>query len=175
MLANYRVNIRNTIRTQAMNNLRFFRTARAGKGLIALLLMMAGPFVLVESLLARQNAVPAAEMRIASKRTKDLITTITSADGRLTGGENSFCVAFQKRETEEPVDVQNVSVEFALLVGRIEEKPMRAQLTRDRVGRNCGHANLGKQYYDPASYYAFVLYADAAGKKSKDRLFLSIR
>ena len=111
----------------------------------------------------------------SAQRTKDLTITITSPDGRLRGGENSICVVFQKRETKEPVNVQNVSVEFTLLVGRIEEEPIRAQLTEDRVGRYCGHANLGQQYRVPASYYAFVFYTNAAAKKRKDRLFFSIR
>jgi hypothetical protein len=104
-----------------------------------------------------------------------LLITITSADGRLRGGENSFCAVFQKRGTNEPVDVQNVSVDFTLLVGRIQEKLIRGQFTEDQMGRYCGQVNLGKQYYVPASYYAFVRYTDEAGKKRKARLFLSVK
>ena len=103
-----------------------------------------------------------------------MVITITGSDGRLKDGENNFCVVFQKRETGEAVDLQKVSVEFALLVGRIEEEPIRVQLTGDRVGQYCGHVDLGKQYYVPASYYAFVVYTDATGKKRKERLFLSV-
>jgi len=115
------------------------------------------------------------EMTIASKRTRDLIITITSADGRLKDGENSFCVVFQKRGTEELVDVRNVSVEFTLLVGRIQEQPIKGRLTEHQTGRYCGQVNLGRRYYAPATHYAFVRYTDGAGKKRKQRLFVSER
>lgn len=120
-------------------------------------------------------AAQATETTVASMRTKDLVLMITSADGGLKGGENSFCLLFQKAGTDEPVDVRNVRVEFTLLVGRIQEEPIKTHLIEDRAGRYCGHVNLGKQYYVPASYYAFVSYTDAAGRKRKERLSLSVR
>ena len=143
-------------------------------GLITILIMLAGISVPVGLLLARPVTVPSTEITVASKRTKDLAIAIISRDGRLKGGENSLCVVFQKRGTQEPVDVGNVSVDFTLLVGRIQEEPIKAQLTKDQVGRYCGQVNLGKQYYVPASYYAFVHYTNGAGKK-KQRLFLSVK
>jgi hypothetical protein len=114
-------------------------------------------------------------MTVTSKLTNDLVIRIASADGRLKGGENSFCVVFQKRGTGEPVDVQSVSIDLTLLVGRIQENPIRVQITEDQVGRYYGHVNLGKQYYSPATYYAFVRYTDGLRKKRKQRLFLSVR
>ena len=158
-----------------MNALTIFVTGRIRKGLIAMMLAMVGTLALGGILLAKQTTVPATETTVASKGTKDLVIAITNSDGRLKGGENSFCVMFQKAGTDEPVDVRNVGVDFALLVGRIQEEPIRAQLEEDRVGRYCGHVNLGKQYYVPASYYVFVRYTDRAGRKRKERLFLSIR
>lgn len=140
-----------------------------------MLIVTAGAFVLSEKLFAEPATGPQTQAIVASKRTKDLIITITTSDGRLKGGENSFCVRFQKRETEELVDIQNVGVQFSLLVGRIQEDPTQAQLSGDGLGRYCGHVDLGMQYYVPASYYAFVLYVDAAGRKRKERLFFSIR
>ena len=137
-------------------------------------LIMASTFVLAKLLLARPATVHVTETTVASKRTKDLVIAITSSDGRLKGWDNSLCVVFKKRGTEELVDVQNVSLEFTLLVGKLQEEPIRAQLSEDQMGRYCGHVNLGKQYYVPASYYAFVLYTDAAGKKRKERLFLRV-
>ena len=130
-------------------------------------------FIAVES--ASRRVAQASETTLASKRTKDLVIAITSSDGGLKGGDNSFCVLFHKRGTDEPVDVQNVRVDFTLLVGRIQEEPIKTKLTGDRAGRYCGRVNLGKQYYVPASYYAFVFYTDAAGRKEKERLFLSVR
>lgn len=120
-------------------------------------------------------ATRATETTLSSKRTKDLVIAITSSQGGLKSGENSFCVLFQKTGTDEPVDVRNVRVDFTLLVGRIQEEPIKTELTGDRLGRYCGHVNLGKQYYVPASYYVFVFYTDAAGGKKKERLFLSVR
>jgi hypothetical protein len=145
------------------------------KGLITVLVMLAGTLVHGQLLLARPTTAPPTDVKVASRRTKDLVITITSADGRLKGGENSFCVAFQKRGTDAPVDVQNVSVDFTLLVGRIREKSISSQLTEDQMGLYCGQVDLGKQYYVPASYYAFVRYTDGAGKRRKQRLFLSVR
>lgn len=147
----------------------------AGTALITILIMLAGTLVTPDLLLAGPTAVPPTESTVVSKRTKDLVITITSPDGRLKGGENSFCVVFQKKGTEEPVNVQNVSVDFTLLVGRIQENPIRSPLTEGQVGRYCGQVNLGKQYYIPASYYAFVRYTDGAGKKRKRRFFLGVR
>jgi hypothetical protein len=147
----------------------------AGTGFTAVLVMLAGTFVLAQLVVAGPATVAPTEMTVASKRTKDLVITITSMDGRLKGGENSLCVLFQKRATQEAVDLQNVSIDFTLLVGRIQEEPIRAQLTKDQVGRYCGHVDLGKQYYVPASYYAFVRYTDGVGKKRRQRLFLSVK
>jgi hypothetical protein len=138
-------------------------------------ILLAGTFVLAQLLLADSAAARPTEMTVISKRTKDLVITITSTDGRLKGGKNSLCAMFRKRATQEAVDVQNVSIDFTLLVGKIQEKPVRGQLTKDQVGRYCGQVNLGKQCYVPASYYAFVRYTDAAGKKRKQRFFLSVR
>lgn len=148
----------------------------ARRGLVTILIVSAGVFAISELLLAGLDGALPNEMTVASKQTNDLLIAIRNSGGRLKGGENSFCVMFQKRSTQEPADVQNVSVDFALLVGKIQEEPIRSsQLSRDRTGRYCGQVNLGKQYYNPANYYAFVLYTDMAGKKRKQRLFLSIR
>jgi hypothetical protein len=122
-----------------------------------------------------QVVIRPTETAITSKRARDLVITITNADGRLREGDNDFCVLLQKRATREPPDVQDVSVDFTLLVGRIQEQPIRAHLTPDQPGRYCGHVSLGKQYYVPASYYAFVRYTDATGNKRKERLFLSVK
>ena len=125
--------------------------------------------------LTGQGALRPSETTITSGRARDAVITITNADGRLRGGDNDFCVVFEKKETREPINVQNVSVDFILLVGKIEEQPIRVRLPEVQRGRFCGHANLGKQYYVPASYYAFVLYTDTGQKKRKERLFLSVK
>lgn len=129
---------------------------------------------LVAELSPSRPPTRATETTLASKRTKELVIAITSSEGGLRGGENSFCVLFHKAGTDEPVDVRNVRVDFSLLVGRIQEQPIKTELIRDRAGRYCGHVNLGKQHYVPASYYAFVFYTDAARRKKKTRLFLSV-
>lgn len=131
-------------------------------------------FLLAELLLAGPIRASSVEKTVTSKRTRDLVVTIMSADGRLVAGQNSLCVRFQKRATQEPVAVSNVSVDFTLLVGRIEEQPISGALVRVENGQYCGTVNLGKQYYDPSNYYVFVRYTDAAGKRRKQRLFVSI-
>jgi len=149
--------------------------ASMSKLLIARLIILAATFFLAELLLAGIAAASSTRLTVASKRTKDLVITIMSADGRLTGGENSFCVEFRNRATQEPVAVLNITVDFTLLVGRIQEEPIKVPLVESQKGQYCGQVNLGKQYYIPASYYAFVRYTDGAGKKRKQRLFVSVR
>jgi hypothetical protein len=139
------------------------------------LIVLAAWLVFTVSPRAEQAAVRRVEMTIASKRTKDLVVTITNADGRLRGGENSFCVVFNQRAEGKLAVVRNVRANFILLVGRIREEPIKGRLTQDRANRYCGQVNLGKQYYEPASYYAFVFYTDASGKKRKTRLFVTVK
>ena len=119
--------------------------------------------------------VRSTETRIASKQARDVVISITNADGRLQAGDNDFCVLFENRETQKPTDVEDVSVAFAQQVGKIQEAPIKVWLTEDRLGRYCGHVNLGKQYYAPASYYAFVDFIDASHRKKKERLFLTVK
>jgi hypothetical protein len=145
-----------------------------GKQLIAKLIILTAMLFLAELLVARVAVPSSTQLTVASKRTRNLVITIMSADGRLTGGENSFCVEFRNRATQEPIAVLNVAVDFTLLVGRIQEQPIRVPLVEDQNSQYCGRVNLGKQYYDPASYYIFVHYADSTGKKRKQRLFVSI-
>jgi hypothetical protein len=147
----------------------------ARTGFLTILSMLAGTSPPGGLFLAGAVTVPQTELTVVSNRTKDLVITITSADGRLKGGENSFCALFQKRGTQESLEVRNVSVDFVLLVGRIQEKPIRVELTQDQIGRYCGQVNLGKQYYSPASYYAIVFYTDTARNKKKTRLFLIVK
>jgi uncharacterized protein YpmS len=87
----------------------------AGTGLTAVLVMLAGIFALAQLVLARPATVAPTEMTVASKRTKHLVITITSTNSRLKAAENSLCADFQKRATQEAVDVQNVSIDFTLL------------------------------------------------------------
>ena len=143
-------------------------------GLLAIVIVLAQVLAISGLLLSGPDWALPNEMTVASTRTRDLVIAIRSESGRLKGGENHFCVAFQKKRTNDLVDVHNVSVDFTLLVGRIEEEPIRSNLDRDEHGRYCGQVNLGEQYFVPANYYAFVRYTDAAGKRRKQRLFLSL-
>jgi hypothetical protein len=152
-----------------------FVNAISRKSLIAILNMLAVGLFFPALLFAAPDSDPSTEMTVTSKRTKDLIISITSSDGRLKGGENTFCVVFEKRGTVQPVDVLNVSVEFSLLGGRIYGTPIKGKVTEVQTGRYCGEVNLRNQYDSPASYYALVYYTIGAGKKRKQRLFLNVR
>jgi hypothetical protein len=143
--------------------------------LIRVAILLPAVFVLTELLCASASDVCATERTISSKRAKDLGIVLMNEDGKLARGDNSFCLAFNRVETGEPADVQNVSIDFRLLVGKIQETPIRVRLTQVSVGQYRGRANLGSQYYSPSSYYAFVRYIDLAGKKRKMRFFFAVK
>lgn len=112
---------------------------------------------------------------IARKRTKDVVIVLINEHGTFTGGDNRFCVEFMKAEQGGPVEVRNVSMDFSQLVGRIQERPIMAQITQGSVGRYLGRVNLGRQYFNPAAYYAVLHYLDLAGEKRKVRFLLSVK
>jgi hypothetical protein len=68
-----------------------------------------------------------------------------------------------------------VGIEFAQQVGRIQERPIRAQIVEGDSGHLCGNVDLGAQYYQPAFYYLFIRYTDVDGKRRKCCLSLSVR
>lgn len=150
-------------------------SASASRAVIKGLILLVAGLGFVGLPLVGWAAVRPPETTIAHKQTKDVIITITNAEGRLREKDNSFCVEFEQRATGKPIVVRNVSVAFTLIVGRILERPIRAQITQDQIFRYCGQVNLGKQYYNPASYYAFVSYTDACGKNRRVRLFMSVK
>lgn len=116
-----------------------------------------------------------ANVTVTAKKTKYLLIAIITPDGRMRGGENSFCIVFKSKETQVPAEVHDVKIDFVLLVGKIEEKPIKAEISRSEDGRFCGRVNLGKQYYVPAGYYAFLTYRDANGKRRRQRLFVRVQ
>ena len=125
------------------------------------------------TLAAAQN-LHASEMKAASARNHELTISIVNDSGRFFVGNNTFCVVFTSAANAEPVLVKDVGIEFAQQVGRIQERPMRAQIAEGDTGRFCGKVDLGTQYYHPAFYYVFIHYTDANGKRRKSRLSLSV-
>ncbi len=111
---------------------------------------------------------------IAIKRVKDLEIVLMNEPGKFTGGSNDFCIAFRTADSREPIDVRSVSLDFSLLVGRIQERPIAAHITRESGSTYSGNVNLGRQYYNPAAYYAVVHYVDSAGKNNNARFHLAI-
>lgn len=152
-----------------------FVNAATRKALITILIVVAAALFIPELLLGEPGSALPTETTVAFQRTKDLIISITNSDGRLKGGENSFCVVFQNRGTLRPLDVLDASIEFTFLSGRIYGKPIKGKVTKVETGRYCGQVSLGNQYHRPASYYALVCYRIGAGKARKQRLFLSVR
>ena len=133
-------------------------------------MLLSAMFVVTELHCANDSDVCATERTISSKRAKELGVALMNRDGKLARGDNSFCLAFKRFETGEPADVQNVSMDFRLLVGRIQESPIVVRLTEVGVGQYRGRVNLGSQYYTPSSYYASVRYIDLAGTKTKRKI-----
>jgi hypothetical protein len=129
---------------------------------------------LAESFSATPPSPCASGTILARGRNKDMLITLMNQQGRLIAGNNDLCVEFRKLETREPADVQNLSVDFRLLVGRIQGIPIKAQVARDGVSSHRCHVNLGRQYYKPANYYVFVRYLDLAGRKRKKRFLLTV-
>ena len=123
---------------------------------------------------AAQN-LHASEMKAASARNHEFTISIVNDSGRFVAGNNAFCVVFTSAANASSVSVKDVVVEFAQQVGKIQEKPMRAQIARGDAGRFCGKVDLGTQYYQPAFYYVFIHYTDANGKRRKCRLSLSVK
>lgn len=76
-----------------------------------------------------ERTAGAAEKTITSKRTRTVAITLANDSGKLTAGENRFCVLFYNLETANSADVQNVRVDFRQQVGRIQERPIAAELT----------------------------------------------
>ena len=112
---------------------------------------------------------------IVSARNHDLSISVVNDSGKFVSGSNAFCVAFIKAANAYPVSVKDVDVEFAQQVGRIQERPTRAQITESGIGNFCGRVDFGTQYYQPASYHIFVHYTDPSGTRRKCRLFLVIK
>jgi hypothetical protein len=122
-----------------------------------------------------ESAADISEKRILSKRSKDAIVTLTNASGKLTAGENNLCVLFQSLAKPSSADVQLISVDFRLVVGRIQEQPIRADLNREGVGRYCGRVDLGRQYYIPSTYYVSVHYVNETGRKRTTGVYASVK
>jgi len=132
-------------------------------------------FILGEMSVSASTTVDIPDRTIASKRTGSMVVVLANDTGKLTPGENQFCALLQNGNPTRAADIREVSVDFRLLVGRIQEKPMTAHLSQNGADRYCGLINLGSQYYRPASYYAYVRYVEATGKKRSTRLFLTVK
>ena len=112
---------------------------------------------------------------IASKRARDVIVLLVNEHGKFTGGDNRYCIEFTNAKEGGPVEVRDVRMDFSQLVGRMQERPVIAQITQDSVGRYLGSVNLGRQYYNPAAYYTVLRYVDFNGKKKKERFLLWVK
>jgi hypothetical protein len=110
--------------------------------------------------------------RIVSKRAKNIEITLTSPNGKLKAGQNDMCVIFRDTETGSSPVVQVTAVEFRQAVGKVQEAPIDATITRVEAGLFCGNVNLGTQYYFPSNYYVLVHHVDAVGRRKKTRFFV---
>ncbi|MGO9325892.1 MAG: hypothetical protein ACLP07_15160 [Terracidiphilus sp.] len=112
---------------------------------------------------------------VASAHNHILSISIVNDPEKFVAGNNAFCVVFTKSSSAEPASVTNVKIEFAQQVGKIRERPVRAQVTESDLGHFCGNVDLGKQYYDPAFYYVYLRYTDASGRRRKCNLSFSVK
>ena len=122
------------------------------------------------------QSVPAFDEKTVSfKKLKGMVIELTSDSGKLSVGPNNFCIVVRDKNATSAIVVQNVSVDFKLLAGRIHETPVTVQLSRNEDGRYCGIVNLQQQSSRPANYYAFVHFIDSNGKRRTTRFWLTIR
>jgi hypothetical protein len=118
--------------------------------------------------------VCAGQTVIASKRNHNFYVSLMSKSGEL-ASKDQYCVVFRRTSGGQPEQVGDVLVDFAQQVGRIRESPQQVPFSLDGSGRYCGSVDLGKQYYQTASYYIMVHYTDNSRKRSTCRFFLTIR
>jgi hypothetical protein len=116
----------------------------------------------------------AAQTIMASKRDHNFYVSLMSKSGK-SAWEDEYCVVFSRTSGGEPTEVGDVLVDFAQQVGRIRESPQAFPFSPDGRGRYCGSVDLGRQYYQPASYYVMVHYTDNSGKRRTCRFFLTIK
>lgn len=112
---------------------------------------------------------------VASAHNHNLSISVVNEPEKFVAGNNAFCVVFTKSSSADPASVNNVEIEFAQQVGKIREKPVRAQVTESGLGHFCGNVDLGKQYYDPAFYYVYLHYTDASDRRRKCNLSFSVK
>jgi hypothetical protein len=144
---------------------------------ITVLLLIAMPLSVISGQTHGTGPIDATPLQktIVVKRTKKMDIVFTNDSGKLTPGENSLCVQLLSHDPATPIDVKDVTIDFRLLVGKIEERPIRAQLSQAGVRGYCGSIDVGRQYYSPSNYYVSVRYMDAGGKKKSTGLHLSIK
>ena len=132
-------------------------------------------FLLCATLARASIGTDGQERTIRSTRAGDLLVTLTNESGKFTADVNRFCVLFQSKNASTAIDIHEVSVDFRLLVGRIQERPLTVHLSPNGFDRFCGDINLGRQYYRPANYYVLVHYSQATGKKRTARMSVIVR
>lgn len=87
---------------------------------------------------------------------------------------NSATIEHGRVDYDQAPEAIGRQIEFRLLVGRMEGRPIRAEMVSRGVNRYCGTINLGRQFYNPANYYVFIRFTDNSGKKKAIRLHASI-
>jgi hypothetical protein len=143
-----------------------------------IILKLAACFLLCGAIVLTSLDLHASEKKkdsVASGRSHDLSISIVNDSEKFVAGSNAFCVEFTNIVNADPVSVKGVDVEFAQQVGKIRERPTRAQIRENSIGRFCGIVDLGKQYYQPAFYYVYIHYTDTSGKRRKCNLSFAIK
>ena len=93
----------------------------------------------------------------------------------LTATKNQYCALFSRVVTGEPMQVDDVSLEFRQQVGRIAGKPVGFSPSEETAGLYCADVDLGKQYYQPSYYYVSVHYTDSSGRRRASRFYLTVK
>jgi hypothetical protein len=136
-------------------------------------------FVFVMSILGETLATASTDTgiqdkTIESKKNGNLLIRLTNETDKLINGENLICVLFQSTSSARALDIRDVTVDFGLRVGRIQEPPITASLTKNGTDRYCGYVDLEESHYQSASYYTTVRFVEESGRKKSAAFFLTV-
>ena len=89
--------------------------------------------------------------------------------------KSQYCALFSRVISGEPMQVDDVSLEFRQQVGRIAGKPVGFSPYEETTGLYCADIDLGKQYYQPSYYYVSVHYTESSGRRRTSRFYFTVK
>jgi hypothetical protein len=142
---------------------------------IAAAILLRTTFLCAQPALDTARDVCTGGKTIASRRVNNVAVVLKNERGAFADGNNNFCVEFRKPDGSGLLDVGSVSIEFSEQIGRIREEPSSAQIIQQSMGTYLGRMDFGRQYFNPATYYAVIHYSAMTGKKTKVGFIVTVK